>query len=151
MTRVFIIAALLALTTGCHSSDYDTKVFDPWCCENAEDLKARWYNYTNVLLVCVYEDHWEDRGPHKLSLHHYKGTVVPVYKGDWCISDKIAFEQGLDYRAPTNPTSCIGNLEFVFTSEHRNSEISLDTGELWICDEETAPALDRIYPQKINP
>jgi len=150
MSRAFIIAALLALTAGCVTNNYDAKIFgDPWCCDNAKELKARWDTYSNILMVCVFEDNWEDRGPHRLSIHHFKGTVARVYKGDWQISERIAFSQGLDFRPPANPASCIGNLNFVFTNEHTNSEIPLDTGDLWNCDAEHAPALDRTYPQKI--
>ena len=151
MIRAFVIAALLALTAGCFSSDYNAKVFHPWCCDNAKELKARLDEYTNVLMVCVYEDHWEDQGPNRYSLHHYQGTVVRVYKGDWHMSERIAFVQGLDYRAPAKPASCVGNLEFVFTNEHTNTEIGLDTGELWTCNAEYAPALDRIYPLRSSP
>ena len=153
MSRVFIIGALLllVLTAGCLSSDYNAKTFLPWGYDNATGLKSHLDEYTNVLMVCVYEDYWEDRGSNRLALHHYQGTVVRVYKGDWNISERIAFVEGLDYRAPAKPASCIGNLEFVFTSEHTNNEIALDTGDLTTCNAEYAPAVDRIYPQESNP
>jgi hypothetical protein len=151
MIRASVIAALVVFGVGCNSRDYNARVFHPWGCNNAKELKARLDKYTNVLLVCICEDHWEDRGPNRYSLHRYKGTVVRIYKGDWRMSDRIAFVQGLDYRAPTNPASCVGELGFVFTSEHTNAEIGLDTGELWACNDEYAPALDRIYPRRAKP
>ena len=148
MNRVLVISGLLALCAGCYSSEYNARVFHPWGCDDAKELKVRLDEYTNVLTVCVCEDHWEDRGPNRYSLHHYKGTVVRVYKGDWRVSERIAFVQGLDYRAPTNPATCVGELAFVFTSEHTNSEISLDTGDMTTCSAEYAPALDCIYPRR---
>ena len=140
MIRAFIIAALLVFGVGCNLRDYNARVFDPWGCDNAEELKAR--HYTNILLVRICEDQWEDRGPNRYSLHHYKGTVVRADKGEWRTSDRIAFVQGLDYRAPPNSASCVVELGFVFTSEHTNEEISLDTGELCQrirCDYEVKP------------
>ena len=47
--------------------------------------------------------------------------------------------------APTNPTSAAGNLGFVFTSQHADTEIGLDTGEFTRYDAEYAPALDCVF------
>src|SRR4051812_8690577 len=82
MTRALLIFGLLALSVGCHSNDYNARVFHPWGCENAKEFKAQFREYKNILMVCISEDHWEDRGPNRYSLHHLKGTVVTVYKGD---------------------------------------------------------------------
>ena len=79
---------------------------------------------------------------------HFKGTVVRAYKGDWRVSDRIAFGEGLEDRPPTNPASCIGDLVFVVTNEHTNTEIGLDTGDLTWCNAEDVPALDSIYPRR---
>ena len=124
----FVIAVLLALTSGCISSDQNATVFHPWGCDDAKEFKARLDNYKNVLMVCVYEDHWEDRGPFLYSLHHFKGTVVRVYKGDWRISERIQFVMGLDGPAGTASNAAAGSLGFVFTSEHAETEIGLDVG-----------------------
>jgi hypothetical protein len=147
MIRVLVISGLLALCAGCCSSGYDWPVVNPWCNADAKVLKSWLDTYTNVLMVCVYEDHWEDRGAY--SLYHCKGTVVRVYKGDWRVSDRIAFGSGLDYPAPTNPASSIGDLVFVFTSEHTNTEIGLDIGVTW-CDADATAlnCIDRIYPRR---
>jgi hypothetical protein len=146
MIRALIISGLLALSVGCRSRDYSARVFHPWGCENAREFKAQYHEYKSIFMVCVYADHWEDRGPHDYSLHHFKGTVVRVYKGDWRVSEKIAFVQGLDYRAPANPQSEAGSLGFVLTSEHRDTEIGLDTGEFHRYYPEDACALEYAYP-----
>lgn len=145
-----LTVALLTLASGCRPSDYNARVFHPWGCDNAKEFKTRLDEYTNVLIVRVSEDRWEDRGPNRYSLHHLKGTVAMVYKGDWRISERIAFVQGLDYSAPTNPKSAVGSLGFVFTSQHSDSEIVLDTGEFSRYDAEYAPALECIFPQRIS-
>ena len=143
--HAILLAGLLGGVVGCRSSDYNARVFHPWGREDAADFKARLDEYKHIFLVCIYEDHWEDRGPNRYSLHHYTGTVVRVYKGDWRVSERVSFVQGLDYRAPTNPVSSAGSLGFVFTSEHADSEIGLDTGDFTRYDAEYAPALDAVF------
>ena len=80
MIRVLVISGLLALCAGCCSSEYDARVLNPWGNADAKVLKSWLDKYTNVLMVCVYEHHWEDQGADSFS--HSKGTVVRVYKGD---------------------------------------------------------------------
>jgi hypothetical protein len=145
------IALLLALTTGCRSGDYNARVFHPWGCEDARDFKAHVDKYQHVFMVCIYEDHWEDEGPKRHSVYHFKGTVVRVYKGDWRISEKGAFLQGMDYPAPTTSNEAAGSLWFVFTGQHADTEIFLDTGELSRYDAEYEPALERLYPRNMSP
>jgi len=105
-------------------------------------------DYKHVFIVCIYEDHWEDQGPNRYSLHHYRGTVVRVYKGDWRISERVAFVEGLDYPALTSSNKAAGSLGFVFTSQHADAEIRLDTGEFSRYDPEYVPALDCVFSQK---
>ncbi len=142
----FLVVGLLAASAGCRSTAYNARVFHPWGMDDAADAEAHWDGYTNILMVCIYEDHWDDRGPNKYALHHDTGTVVKVYKGDWHISERISFVQGLDYRAPMATNEDAGHLGFVFTNQHTNSEFVLDTGEFGRYDAEYEPALDRIYP-----
>ncbi len=151
MSRAFAIAVFAALIAGCRSSEYNARVFHPWGCDDAKEFKARLDGYKNVFMVCISEDHWQDRGPNEYSMHHLKGTVVRVYKGEWRVSERIAFVQGLDDRAPTNPKSEAGSLGFVFTSQHTDAEIGLDTGEFSRYDTEYVPALECIYPQESRP
>jgi hypothetical protein len=139
---------LVAICIGCHSPAYNARVFHPWGLEDATDAKARWNCYTNIFMVCIYEDYWEDRGPNRYSLHHSAGTVVKVYKGDWRISEKVAFVEGLDYRAPMETNKCTGSLGFVFTNQHTNTEFNVDTGEFGRYDGVFVPALDCIYPPR---
>jgi len=142
------IFGLLVFSAGCHSPAYNARILDPWGLENDADARARWGSYSNILMVCIYEDHWEDRGPNRYSLHHEKGTVVKVYKGDWRVSERISLVQGLDYRAPMETNKEVGILEFVFANQHTNAEIALETGEYFWYDPELEPALDYFYPQR---
>jgi len=151
MIRALVLAALVTLSSGCRTGGHDARVFHAWGSEDAKELRARLAHYRNVLLVCVYADHWEDLGPNRHSLFHAKGTVVRVYKGDWQLSEKIAWMHRLDDRAPANPISAAGRLYFVFTSQHTDAEIALDTGEFTGYSPEQALALDRIYPQEGKP
>jgi hypothetical protein len=126
----FVIAVMLVLTAGCPSSDYNARVFLPWGCDNAKDFKARLDNYKHIFMVCIYENSWEDQGPNRYSLHHSKGRVVRSYKGDWRISERVAFVQGFDYRALTTTSNKnAGSLGFIFTNQHADTEIVLDTGD----------------------
>jgi hypothetical protein len=146
---VLFVLGLLIFSVGCHSPTYNANFFDPWGLEGGvAGAKASWGSYSNILLVCIYEDHWEDRGPNRYSLHHEIGTVVKVYKGDWRVSEEISLVQGLDYRAPVETNKEAGNLWFVFTDQHTNSEIALDTGDYTGYDADLEPALEYIYPQK---
>jgi hypothetical protein len=151
MIRDLVIAALLALTSGCRTGGGDASVFHSWGSEEADELRARLDHYRHVLLVCAYEDHWEDRGPNRYSLFHAKATVVRVYKGDWQVSEKMAWVHGLDDRAPANPKSAAGRLFFLFTNEHTDAEIGLDTGEFTGYGAEHALALQRIDPHHGSP
>src|ERR1043166_2685120 len=142
-----LTAGFVVLLAGCQTAQRDARIFHPWGCEDLSEAKARFNSYQHVFVVCIFEDHWEDRGPNRYSLHHSKGTVVHVYKGDWRTSERIAFVQWLDYRAPTNATSIAGSLGFVFTSQHADTEIGLDTGELVYYSPEYASALDLVFPR----
>jgi len=61
---------------------------------------------------------------------HFKGTVVKSWKGDWKASEKISFVHYVDYRASTIISNeAAGEMLFVFTSEHTNTDIALETGD----------------------
>ena len=124
--RAMILAGLLGLVAGCRSTDSAT-VFSHTQWESATDAKSILNAYKHVLVVCIYEDHWEDRGPQSLALHHFKGTVVRSYRGDWSISERVATVHGVDAPALTTSNGIAGCLMFVFTNAHTDAEIGLDT------------------------
>ncbi len=133
------------------SMDYNAKVFHPWGWEDAADAKAHLEEYSHILIARIDDDQWEDRGPHRLTPHHFEGTVVKSYKGDWRVSERIAFVHHVDAPAPTNRSSAPHDeLIFVFTNQHTNAEIVVDTGEFGTYNAEYALALDHIFPQKTN-
>jgi|SRR6266480_3545898 len=87
----FVIVGLLALDSGCRSTDHNATIFHAWGWEDAKDAKAHLDAYKHVLVARIDEHHWEDRGPHRLTPHHFEATVVRSYKGDWRVSERIAF------------------------------------------------------------
>lgn len=124
---VIVVAGLLAMSDGCRSTDCDAVYkHSPW--EDAEGVKSHMDAYKHILTARIYENHGEDRGPNKLSVLHFKGTVVKSYKGDWKPSEKISFVHYVDYRASTTISNqAAGDIVFVFTNEHANTDIVLDT------------------------
>jgi len=149
--RIHKLSAILILGLFAHAgcrSNRDAAIFHHWGWEDAKDAKAHLDAYKHVLVACIYEHHWEDRGPHKLTPYRSKATVVRSFKGDWKVSDKIAFVHYVDAPAPPKPTSNApsGQLVFIFTNEHTDAEIVLETGDFRTYDAESAPALDFIYP-----
>ena len=55
----------------------------------------------------------------------------------------------MDAPAPTNtPDAPRGDLVFVFTSEHTDAEIALDTGEFGAYGVEDEPALEYFYSRE---
>jgi hypothetical protein len=140
---VFVVFGLIVIAIGCRSADPNATFFHAlgW-----EDAKSHLDEYKHVFEACIYEDHWEDRGPGRLAPHHFKATVVKRFKGDWTVSEKIAFVHYVDYRAPTVSNTAAGLLMFVFTNDHTNAEIVLDTGDFGNWSPEIEDALQIIYP-----
>ena len=66
-----IVAGLLAMVVGCRSTD-SAAIFSHSQWEDAKDAQACLNAYKHILVVCIYEDHLEDRGPHRLLLHHFR-------------------------------------------------------------------------------
>jgi hypothetical protein len=146
MIRVYVIAAFLVLTGGCCSSEYNARVFHPWGWENAKEFKGHLDQYRHVLVVRVSESYWEDKGPGRLTPCHFKGKVVRSYKGDWRVSEGIAFVHYVDSPAPTNaPGRTCDELMFVLTNEHTNAEIVVDTGDFNTYNAIYAPALECVF------
>lgn len=97
----------------------------PW----EENTKSHLNSFKHILVISVSEDHWEDRGPNRYSLHHFNAKITKVYKGDWKIGERIAIVHAVDSPALTITNALAGHLNFVFTNQHTNSEIGLETGE----------------------
>ncbi len=147
-TLLILIFATLWISTGCTSLDYNEEIFHRWCYEDLKHAKGHFGTYSNILLVCIYKDYWEDQGPNKYSIHHYKGTVVKVYKGDWQISERLKFFKALDYPSLNTTNTNVGNLAFILTNQKTKKEIFIDTGEFIKYDKKLEPALDYLFPQK---
>ena len=143
--RRMTLCLLLAAAGGCQTAADKARVFQPWLCENEQEFRARVAQYRHVLLVCLYEDYWEDQGPNRYALYHSKATVVKVFKGGHRMGERLAFVEGLDYRAPTNPKSAAGTLLFVFTNQEGDEEVALEAGDTWRCQEEYLPAMECVF------
>lgn len=155
-----ILAGLIIFGVGCRSTD--TKAIFahcPW--GDAVETKARLDGYKHVLLVCICEDHWEDRGPREYALHHFRATVVCSYKGEWHTSQRVAFVHGVDAPARTPAgaldgrysvaSSNAGNLMFLFTNDHTDAEIGFDTGDFLGYDPELERVIRFVYPERKTP
>ncbi len=155
-----ISAALFSFGVGCRSTGSNT-IFAhcPW--GDVVETKAHLDEYKHVLLVCVYEDNWQDRGPREYALHHFKATVVHSYKGGWHTSQRVAFVHGVDAPARTPSgtldsrysaaSSGAGDLMFLFTNEQTDSEIGFDTGDFVTYDPEIEHVIQSVYPERKMP
>ena len=144
-----LIAIWLGLAIGCRKTPDASEFFRPWGCDNAADLRERFDQFKNVLVVHVTESRWEDRGPHALTPYHFKATVSRSYKGAWSAGEKLDFVHYLDSPAPTNVPLTIhrDDLYFIMTNEHTNAEITVETGDFAGLNSELEPALHVLFPQ----
>jgi hypothetical protein len=126
---VIAVAGLLVTDLGCRKTDCDA-VYEHSFWENAEGVRSHMDGYKHILTVRIDENRGEDRGPNNLSVLHFKGTVVKSWKGDWKLSEKISFVHYVDYRASTTSSNEeAGETLFVFTNDHTNEDIALETGD----------------------
>ncbi len=122
-----------------------------WGWESLDDAEFRLEQYKHVLIVRIDEDFSTGRGPYGLTAHNYRATVVRSYKGNWRTGEKIAFVHYVDSPPSAMPprNALSGELRYVFTNEHTDSQIALDTGEFGAyCEQSMAPALEAIYPAR---
>lgn len=145
-----VVAGWFAGLLGCRSPAPNATSFHRWGWEDAENAKAYLDAYKHVLLGCIYEDHWEDQGPNKYSLHRFKGTVVRTYKGDWRISERILFVHGVDSPPPTAPISNVGRLMLLLTDQHTEAEIGFEAGTFYTYDTELERVLQFLYPERMR-
>jgi hypothetical protein len=143
---VIILLTVFALLSGCSSPDTDATLFHSMGCEDAKDAKSHLDPYANILAISINEDHWEDRGPRQKSVYHVAGTVANSFKGDWAVSDRLAFAHYVDTIAPAKWKTETGGLMFVFTNEHTSAEIVLDTFEWGWHTPEMEQIFQKLYP-----
>jgi len=144
-TLRFILAVGFAFViTGCRSPNAATS-FGQSIWGDFGDTKTWLADYKQVFLVCVYEDGWEDQGPHKYSLHHFKGTVVRTFSGDWKATDRVAFVHGVDAPARTETNAFAGSLLFLFTNQRTNTEFGVDAGEFLSYDSRTERQWELVF------
>jgi hypothetical protein len=143
--KLLLIVAAVLLPVGCRSTDC-TAVYahSPW--EDADSAKHYFGGYTNVLAVCVYESRGEDRGPNRLGILHFKGTVVGSYKGDWKFAERISFVHYVDDR-PRTTNAAAGYVYFVFCNDHTSHDIILETGDFVAYDPEIERVLQCVFPR----
>ncbi len=81
----------------------------------------------------VDEDRWEDRGPNRLGVHHWKVTVLRSCQGDWRVSESVTFMQYVDWsptRAAAHPNGDAGKRLLLRTKDHPTGEFEISTGEV---------------------
>ena len=145
MKRFWCILVVGLLAAGCRSPrNRDPLAHSPW----EENTYSHLNSFKHVMAVCIYQDHCEDRGPHRYSLHHFKATVVRSYKGDWRVGDKIALVHGVDAPAVSVTNGVAGCLMFVFTDKRTDAEIGVDTGEFGNYSPELDEVIRYVFPER---
>lgn len=137
-----IVAALFSMScrsTGC------AKLFAHSAWDDEKGARAFFDTYKNVLVVRIDTDHWEDRGPQRLSLHHFNATVVKSYKGNWSATERIAFVHGVDAPALTTINRMEGQLMILFTDDYTDAEIGVDTGDFLTYDSDLERILKCVF------
>ena len=113
--------------------------------EDANDAKACFDSYNQVFVVRILEDYWEDRGPHKFALHHYKATVAKCYKGKWNVGETLAFTTALDGRAPNETNVCAGSDMLLLSNKRAKKELTFDTGVYFAADTNLQLILQSVF------
>jgi hypothetical protein len=94
-----------------------------------ENTKPHLDSYKHILVISISGDHWEDGGPGRYWLHHFNANVTKAYKGDWKVGERIAIVHAVDAPSLTTSNAEVGSVKWVFTNQHTNSQIGLETGE----------------------
>lgn len=144
---VILAAGLVVTGVGCRSADSNASLSHSER-ESIANLKSNLRHYKHVLLIRICGDHWEDRGPHEYSLHRFEASVVRVYKGNWSVSERIAFVHGVDAPARAAANTEVGALMFLFTNEHTTAEIGVDAGEFFRHDSAGERRMLFIFPNR---
>ena len=144
---VVAIGIMLTMSSGCSSTGcsgaYRHSPFG-----NAKESRQYLESYQNVLLVRVIESHADDRGPNRLGILHFKGTVTKVYKGGWKVSEPISFVHYVDYQ-PSGIASnwAAGADYFVFCDVHTNTEVEVETGDFSVVDADMQRMIDCVFSE----
>ncbi len=145
-TLVVFFARVSMGSTVPTDSVYLQKIIEPWAKETVENTRGFFSQYKYILLVSIDKDRWESHEPPILSVHHFYGHLVRVYKGNWKASKQISFFDSLDGPAPYRAHSTPRDLRILFTNKPTQSEFGVDTGELLPFKAELEPALLYFYP-----
>jgi len=145
--RLIIMVGLVAAGLGCRSESSRVPLDNPnstgWGLENIQKAST----HSNVLLVCVYEDHLEKNPPGYYHIHHFKGTVVRTYKGSWEVSERVNFGFQLEALPPNIVSNaCTGSLIHLFTDFHESEEFCCQPGESRWYDPNDARDLEYLFP-----
>lgn len=141
----------LMVIVGCRSAPEHSWYKDGWR-GGFSYADARQYlnGYAHVLVVCITEDHVEDLDPTRpdsWSVLCFEGTVVKSYKGDWAVGEKVAFAHALDGTVKKQSNTRVGDLMFLFTNAHTNTEIGVETGDFERYLPETDRLLRSLFPE----
>ncbi len=155
MTRLLAIAVALMIASlaGCRTTPAHSSYRDGWRGFSYPEARQYLANIGNVFLVCITEDHVEDLDPAKpssWSVLCFQGTVVRQYKGNWSVGERIRFAHALDSTVKKQSNTRIGELVFVFTDVHTNTEFGVETGEFEKYLPETDRLLKSLLPEKME-
>ena len=141
-----ILLLCLIFVLGCRTTTLPPESFHVLFQENATDARAYLEPYKHILLACIYEDDWQDRGPGKYSMYRFKATVVQSYKGDWLASERISCVHGIYSPVGPNFKSNDGELVFLFTNEHTDAEIGFEAGTFHYYTPQLARVIEYLFP-----
>lgn len=149
-STIAVFVSIMALA-GCHTAPSHSWHRDGWRGFSYGEAEQCLKNYKNVMLVCITADYVEDLDPAKpasWSVLCFEGTVVRKYKGDWEVGERLQFARALDSRVEKQNNARVGELMFLFTNAHTNTEFGVDTGEFERYLPQTDRLLRSLFPDK---
>jgi hypothetical protein len=148
--RVILLLALGIVSISCRSTDPEER-YRAWLSDNfkreASYHKREASYHKHVVLVCIYESHFQwMQLPHKHQLD-CKGTVVRSYKGTWQVGEQITLHSEIE-SAPKDWKPSVGYLEYFLLDKHTTDPICVDVGEDWDYSPNFERELQLIYSKK---
>jgi hypothetical protein len=113
--------------------------------EDADEAKALLGAYKYVFTAQVSEDYWENMGPRKPSLHHFKATVIKAYKGDWNVGETVSFSYDTDMPALTVSNAFAGTNMLLLAYGHTSNEIPFGLGDFFLVDTNVEQVLQSVF------